>query len=119
MDHGIYRILVQGGDKMYRITDSSHVTFHESKFIRAPDLQHLMEDEISDNESTSEYAEIQKESSKNHYTTSNDDIAIDKFVDVDQINSDNTVSESSSSDDDSEIPTDNNDDRYHDSNDND
>lgn len=99
---------------MNRITDSRHVSFDESEFLGALDVKHVMEDEISDDKSSSGYDEIQKELAENHYKMLNDDTAIYKFFNVDQINPDDTVPESSSSDDVSTILTGHNDDNYDD-----
>lgn len=47
LDHGVFRILICNGHNMYRIIESRHVTFDETRFIGAPGLEEIMDDEIS------------------------------------------------------------------------
>ncbi len=60
-EHGIFKILVMEEDKIYRIIESRHVTFEENKFLGAPGLEEIMEDEVSDDDTDSNITEDHSE----------------------------------------------------------
>jgi len=48
MDHGVYKVLVKEEHDLYSIVESKHVTFDESRFPGAPDLEECMDEEVDD-----------------------------------------------------------------------
>jgi len=60
-EHGIFKILIMEEDKIYRIIQSRHVTFDENKFLGAPYLEEIMEDEASDDDTDSNTTEDHSE----------------------------------------------------------
>lgn len=48
LDHGIYKFLVRDDDGILFIMESRHVTFDESKFLGAPDLKNVTDEEASE-----------------------------------------------------------------------
>lgn len=51
MEHGTYKVLIRNDNGRYRITESTHVTFDEKSLPRAPDLEEVMDEEVSDDDS--------------------------------------------------------------------
>lgn len=50
LEHGVYKVLVSDNNGVYRIIQSQHVTFDESKFLGAEQLNDIMKDEVSDDD---------------------------------------------------------------------
>lgn len=69
MDYGVYKVLVKAEKNTYSLVESRHVTFDESRFPGAPDLEECMDEEVADDSSWSE--------------TSSDKDAVDIDVDLD------------------------------------
>lgn len=84
IDHGIYRLLVYS-DGMYKVIEWRHVTFGQTRFLRAKNLKAIMQDEASLNDIVSE----PNVAYSSKHSGTDDEISIDNFAENEMTENEN------------------------------
>ena len=106
LDHGIYKVLVFDDEGIPRIMESRHVTFDESKFLGASDLEEYMDDE-ADSDGTYEAESSEPDSATEESEDESNDIPV--LVDSESESDDDENDDDNEDESDSESDDDNND----------
>ena len=110
LDHGVYKVLVASDDGAPMVVKSRHVTFDESEFPGAKELEHYMSDEDSDDETWEECDDSEKSGEISLDISTPDDEEVPNLIeDEDDDDEDDDDDDDNDDDDNGDIYNENND----------